>query len=245
MPVLFNAPTVYVLYTPKWLSSSLGASSRLLGYLVGGRKLRHYTDSSNWMAAAGCITFVLISLSRILALYFGYHAPLDVYGELNQIAHNPKMHTFSPGQHVNVCVGKEWYRFPSHFFLPNKWHLKFIKSDFHGQLPKPYESGANATCIIPSHMNDLNREETSRYISLSQCQYLVDVDLLSDSPHEPCYSENKRDWKVVTSAKFLDSSRSHRFFRAFYIPFLTSKHCTYVNYNLLKSTGSLRTGEKP
>ena len=46
-----------------------------------------------------------------------------------------------------------------------RWHLQFIKSDFHGQLPKPYESGADATSIIPSHMNDMNREEVSRYVS--------------------------------------------------------------------------------
>ncbi|KAK2187338.1 hypothetical protein NP493_169g04003 [Ridgeia piscesae] len=217
---------------------------KLLSYLIGGHKYRHYTESSNWLGVVACIGFVVISISRILALYFGYHAPLDVYGEMNQIVHNPKLHTLTPGQHVNVCVGKEWYRFPSHFFLPDKWHLKFIKSEFRGQLPKPYDSGENSTSIIPSHMNDMNREETSRYTHLSQCQYLVDVDLPSNSPYEPRYSENKRDWTVVTSAKFLDSSRSHRFFRAFYLPFLTSKHCTYVDYNLLRSTRPHRAGEK-
>ena len=50
-------------------------------------------------------------------------------------------------------------------FLSFRWHLKFIKSEFRGQLPKPYDSGENSTSIIPSHMNDMNREETSRYVS--------------------------------------------------------------------------------
>ena len=55
-----------------------------------------------------------------VCLNSGYHAPLDVYGELNQIVRDPKIHTFAAGQQINVCVGKEWYRFPGHFFLPNK-----------------------------------------------------------------------------------------------------------------------------
>jgi alpha-1,2-mannosyltransferase len=42
-------------------------------------------------------------------------------------------------QSVNVCVGKEWHRYPSSFFLPdNNWNLKFIKSEFSGQLPAPF-----------------------------------------------------------------------------------------------------------
>ena len=48
----------------------------------------------------------------------------------------------------------------------NRWHLHFIKSAFAGQLPKPYDSGPDATRKIPSHMNDMNREEPSRYVSI-------------------------------------------------------------------------------
>jgi alpha-1,2-mannosyltransferase len=62
---------------------------------------------------------------------------------------------------VNVCVGKEWYRFPAHFLLPTvrlpssssssspspspssgqrqmDWTLRFLESDFGGLLPKTY-----------------------------------------------------------------------------------------------------------
>lgn len=48
----------------------------------------------------------------------GYHAPLDLYLELNKISSDPHIHNMSPDKPVNVCVGKEWYRFPSNFFLP-------------------------------------------------------------------------------------------------------------------------------
>ena len=42
------------------------------------------------------------------------------------------------GQHTTqVCVGKEWHRFPSSFFFPDKsFRLAFLKSEFRGQLPK-------------------------------------------------------------------------------------------------------------
>ena len=56
--------------------------------------------------------------------FTAYHAPLDIYVELNKIAADPKIHTLSTDKQVNVCVGKEWYRFPSSFFLPGpKWVL--------------------------------------------------------------------------------------------------------------------------
>jgi alpha-1,2-mannosyltransferase len=67
---------------------------------------------------------------------------------------------------VNVCVGKEWHRFPSSFYLPSpKWKLRFIRSEFKGQLPKPYGQFPNATTVVPGDMNDMNREEPSRYVS--------------------------------------------------------------------------------
>ena len=51
-------------------------------------------------------------------------------------------------------------------FFTHRWHLKFIQSEFKGQLPKPYEKGPNATQIIPSHMNDINKEEPTRYVRI-------------------------------------------------------------------------------
>lgn len=79
---------------------------------------------------------------------------------------------------VHICVGKEWYRYPSSFFLPsdikNKQNkvltaqLDFIKSEFAGLLPKPYMVGSlpEVTRVIPTEMNDLNREEITRLVVL-------------------------------------------------------------------------------
>ncbi|XP_033760507.1 alpha-1,2-mannosyltransferase ALG9-like [Pecten maximus] len=210
-------------------------------YLFTSQTSRHYTEHTNWISQVSALIFSLVSISRIFAVYQGYHAPLDLYVGLNKIAADPKIHTLSTDKPVNICVGKEWYRFPSSFFLPGEnWKLKFIESDFKGQLPQPFQTGPDATSVIPSHMNDMNREEKSRYVDISKCHYLIDLDLDQESPLEPRYSQKKDEWKILLSVEFLDASRSHRFFRAFYIPFISNKYCSYVNYNILKTTRTKR-----
>ena len=71
------------------------------------------------------------------------------------------------GAEQRLCVGKEWYRFPSHFFLPSNVRVAFLKSDFAGLLPKYYEGPPTVgTRVHPSGMNDLNLEDPSRYVGL-------------------------------------------------------------------------------
>ncbi|KAK6962505.1 alpha-1 2-mannosyltransferase ALG9-like isoform X1 [Biomphalaria glabrata] len=217
----------------------LDSLQRLLDLLQQGqKKATHYTEHTNWVTAGFSLIFAALCFSRIIAVYQGYHAPLDIYVELHRVAADPKIHTLAPDKPVNVCVGKEWYRFPSSFFLPNRnWHLQFLKSEFQGLLPKPYESGSDATRLIPSHMNDMNREEPSRYVDVKRCHYLIDRDTEDWTALEPRYSASK-DWTVVKQVPFLDASRSHRVFRAFFIPFLSTDHCTFTSYSLLKTTRS-------
>lgn len=56
----------------------------------------------------------------IYSAFAGYHAPLDLYPEFHRIAKDPTLHSVPDGRPVSVCVGKEWYRFPSSFLLPHK-----------------------------------------------------------------------------------------------------------------------------
>ncbi|CAI9737087.1 alpha-1,2-mannosyltransferase ALG9-like [Octopus vulgaris] len=194
------------------------------------------SDSYHFLSVICAAIFTVLSVSRTLQLYQGYHAPMDIYLELNQIASKPEIHTMSTDKQVNVCMGKEWYRFPSSFFLPhNNWHLRFIKSEFKGQLPKPYYQGPDSTSTIPSHMNNMNMEEPTRYINVSKCHYLIDLDVPTETKLEPRYSKKTQEWKILVSSKFLYPQQSHRIFRAFYIPFISSDYCTYHNYNLLKA----------
>lgn len=92
--------------------------------------------------------FSVISISRIIALASRYRAPYRVYGALwqdrpaDQIMNLDYLQENYPYnasvRELNVCVGKEWFRFPSSYFLPRDVRLQFIKSDFDGMLPKPF-----------------------------------------------------------------------------------------------------------
>ena len=105
--------------------------------------------------------------------------------------------------------------------------LRFIRSEFRGQLPKPYSGERNATWTVPEAMNDMNREEPSRYVSLrccmvcvcaysccivqfdiEDCHFLVDLETERHSELEPCYACDKDRWHLVASYPFLDASRS-------------------------------------
>lgn len=103
---------------------------------------------------------------RTIGVMTAYSAPLSVYKPLN------KEGATKPGDHV--CLGKEWYRFPSSYFLPDQVRAKFIKSEFSGLLPGEF-SEANVgfgffpgTWLMPSGMNDENKEDPGKYVSLAQ-----------------------------------------------------------------------------
>ncbi|XP_049331437.1 alpha-1,2-mannosyltransferase ALG9 [Astyanax mexicanus] len=213
---------------------ALSSLQKCYHFMFQRYRLEHYTISSNWLALGSVLLFTVLSLSRSVALFRGYHAPLDLYPEFHRIAKDPSIHTVPEGRPVSVCVGKEWYRFPSSFLLPNHWQLQFIQSEFRGQLPKPYASGPDATQLLPTDMNDQNLEEPSRYVDLKHCHYLVDLDTEIEAPREPRYAANKDEWSIIAEKPFLDASKSSRFFRAFFVPFLSEHHTTYSRYVILK-----------
>ncbi|XP_016151373.1 alpha-1,2-mannosyltransferase ALG9 [Sinocyclocheilus grahami] len=227
---------LYNVFTPHGpdLYGTLQIIFKCYHFIFQRYRLEHYTISSNWLALGSVLLFGALSLSRSVALFRGYHAPLDLYPEFHRIAKDPAIHTVPEGRLVNVCAGKEWYRFPSSFLLPNNWHLQFIQSEFRGQLPKPYSMGPDATWMIPSDMNDQNLEELSRYVELKQCHYLVDLATETEAPREPRYATNKEEWSVIAEKPFLDTTRSSRLLRAFFIPFLSEQYTTYSRYVILK-----------
>ncbi|XP_053342023.1 alpha-1,2-mannosyltransferase ALG9 isoform X1 [Clarias gariepinus] len=213
---------------------ALSSLQKCYHFMFQRYRLEHYTISSNWLALASVLLFGVLSLSRSVALFRGYHAPLDLYPEFHRIAKDPAVHTVPEGRPVSVCVGKEWHRFPSSFLLPNNWQLQFIQSEFRGQLPKPFASSPDATRLIPTDMNDQNLEEPSRYVDVKHCHYLVDLATDNETPREPRYAANKDEWTVVAEKPFLDASKSSRFYRAFFVPFLFEQYTSYSRYVILK-----------
>ena len=109
---------------------------------------------------------VLVSVNagllRILGTVSAYRAPLQIYRALETSGMIDLGDT--------VCLGKEWYRFPSSYFLPNGAHAKFIKSEFNGLLPGQFsEAGTGfglfpGTWLIPPGMNDKNMEDPGKYV---------------------------------------------------------------------------------
>lgn len=105
----------------------------------------------------GCLCFLLI--------FPGYRAPFDIYFQLHR---DPGVqHAVQSGRNYTICYGKEWHRFPASFFVPSLgWDVRFVESDFKGQLPDRYSPhDSEGTRRKPEHMNDLNLEEPSRYVS--------------------------------------------------------------------------------
>jgi alpha-1,2-mannosyltransferase len=154
-----------------------------------------------------------VGMLRIVGTFTAYSAPLNVYQFSNVTAAD------------TVCLGKEWYRFPSSFFLPNEVHAKFIKSEFSGLLPGEF-SEANVgfgvfpgTWLVPSGMNDENLEDIGKYTDINRCTYLIDSDLPSASPTElePNYVSSDH-WQTLKCASFLDASHTHLLGRLLFIP---------------------------
>ena len=145
--------------------------------------------------------FVVISLSRSIALVKYYSAPMYLFASV-------------PGQ---LCVGKEWYRFPSSFAVEQT--PLFIKSHFKGQLPQPYSQ----SYIVQPNFNNMNMEENSRYTPIESCHYIVDLKL----------TENYPGYGVLTEEDFLDANNSPVLTRAFYIPYYSDLKNTYIKYQVL------------
>ncbi|KAF2402628.1 hypothetical protein EJ06DRAFT_547880 [Trichodelitschia bisporula] len=173
---------------------------------------------------AVAVLFVLaavdISFLRTVGVITAYSAPLKVYAPL----HLPNMS--HPGD--TVCLGKEWYRFSSSYFLPNGTRAKFIKSNFDGLLPGEFSEATGlgrfpGAWLEPAGMNDENKEDMGKYTHISQCKYLVDsyMPVSSASALEPHFVLDRDNWETLACAPFLDTSRTGTLGRTLWIPDLS------------------------
>ncbi|KAJ5618845.1 GPI mannosyltransferase [Penicillium lagena] len=170
----------------------------------------------------GVISVLLVALNagmlRTLGMVTAYRAPLKVFEPLQQ----PDMaHT---GE--NVCFGKEWYRFPSSYFLPHDKRAKFIRSEFRGLLPGEFPEASDylgrleGASQIPSGMNDLNQEDPSKYVDISQCSFLVDSYFpgRETTELEPAYVLDEANWATLKCESFLDTAQTGLLGRLMWIP---------------------------
>ncbi|KAI4109582.1 MAG: hypothetical protein LQ339_001695 [Xanthoria mediterranea] len=171
-----------------------------------------------------------ISVARTIGIVTAYRAPLQIYAPLQE---NRFVHT-----EANVCLGKDWYRFPSSYFLPNGMRAKFIKSAFDGLLPGQFTEAKTGfgffpgTWLIPPGMNDQNLEDPGKHVDIDHCSFLVDSYFpnVIPSPLEPNYVEDNDTWEEMRCSAFLDASQTNFVGRILWIPDLEPGKWTVVDF---------------
>ncbi|KAL8835601.1 MAG: hypothetical protein Q9176_006815 [Flavoplaca citrina] len=173
--------------------TNIGSSdpARLMGKIPA--KLKLYVVSLFVLLALD------ISVARTIGIVTAYRAPLQIYGPL----HEDRL----INNEANVCLGKDWYRFPSSYFLPKSMRAKFIKSAFDGLLPGQFTEAKTGfgffpgTWLIPAGMNDQNLEDPGKHIDINHCSFLIDSYFpnLPSSDLEPNYIEDTETKNTLDS----------------------------------------------
>lgn len=195
-----------------------------------------------FLAVSGFMLLVFdISVFRTLGTFTGYAAPLSVYKPLHDTARAGD----------TVCLGKEWYRYPSSFHLPEGVKAKFVKSEFSGLLPGEFSEAKQGfgffagTWLVPPGMNDENKEDVGKYTDIRHCTFLIDSSSPSMEPTslEPDYVHSE-EWEKVQCNSFLDAASTHIIGRLGWIPDMAFIPNTYRRvfgeYCLLKRKSARR-----
>ena len=118
-----------------------------------------------FVTVTAVLVAVMAGVLRTMANVSAYGAPLEIYKRLQapELANSEGI----------VCLGKEWYRFPSSYFLPRKMRSRFVKSAFEGLLPGQFSEATTAfgiypTWLVPPGMNDQNIEDPGKHVSTPQ-----------------------------------------------------------------------------
>ncbi|KAK8010905.1 family 22 glycosyltransferase [Apiospora arundinis] len=166
-----------------------------------------------------------LGVARILGLYTAYSAPLKLYSPLSA---GVSGQDGVGGRGDFVCFGKEWYRFPSSYFLPRDMHAKFIRSEFRGLLPGEFSEARTGfgffggTWLPTNGMNDRNEEDMGKYADIRQCSFMVDTQYPERGgplpPNEPDYVADEQNWDVVKCVPFLDAENTHWLARVLWVP---------------------------
>lgn len=165
------------------------------------------------------ILAMAISAFRTIGTITAYGAPLSIYSPLHRSG------VAKPGD--AVCLGKEWYRFPSHYLLPEGVRAKFIKSEFKGLLPGEFSEARQGgfglfpgAWLVPPGMNDENREDPSKYTDVKFCNFIVDSHLPSTgvTDLEPNFIDDDQNWERVKCLPYLDAASTGAVGRLGWIP---------------------------
>lgn len=181
------------------------------------------------MSSCFFLPVALISISRSMALHTHYTAPLMLYSSLYDYVRETTQRPSADSKPKQVCLAGEWYRFPSSYMLPHGVSLAYLTSSFKGQLPQPFLPALGSAAephLLLQPFNDVNHEETSRYIpEIASCDFVIELLLESTDNREEADAimhmkadGRQENWKVVASYPFLDAERTGTLGRILYVP---------------------------
>lgn len=224
---VYSCRFIFPVYPLVSLSGALAVSTLLQNIDLALRRCGKGALGATRLMVTYGVTFVFIvlSLSRIFALYVNYHAPMEISYSVET---SPVV--------KNICLGKEWHRFPGSFFVPNHYRIRFVPTHFNGLLPAYFEENERGSTVVHGYFNSMNQRNDYMLFELSNCDYMIDFDngkSFSRNESEPNYSKDSANWTIIHSVPFLNALSSHSFFRAFHVPFVGHKYVKFGNYNLL------------
>ncbi|KAJ9671458.1 hypothetical protein PVL29_025256 [Vitis rotundifolia] len=192
-----------------------------------------YYPNDNYLMVmiAKCLRPVVLGLilcashARTFSIINGYSAPLEIYKHFE--------HHEDVGSGSVVCVGSEWHRFPSSFFIPDYvGEVQWIDDGFRGLLPLPFNSTLGGTSAAPSYFNNKNKAADEQYLhNLEACTFLVELEL--QRPY-PSRGSDLSTWEAVAVLPYLDRELSPATYRSFFIPYLWQRKNVFGKYKLLR-----------
>lgn len=165
------------------------------------------------------------SHARTFSLINGYGAPMEAYKILE---HYDDVETGS-----TLCVGSEWHRFPSSFFVPEYIsEVRWIDDGFRGLLPLPFNSTLGGTAAAPPYFNNKNKASDEQFIrDIEACTFLVELQL--NRPY-PTRGSDLSTWEPIAALPYLDREFSPSMYRSFFIPYLWQEKNVFGMYKLFK-----------
>ena len=163
---------------------------------------------------------------------------------------------------LTVCMGQEWHRFPSSFFLPERTsaggegalalrYIRFEPSGRHPCLPQPFNASAGGGSVPNPLFNSDNEGMEGMFVDPSACDFVVDFEGVegqgSSNALQPWFSRSSSSssssssagcvggWERVYSQRYLDRSVNPAWqARSLYVPWVTPSKQTWGSYVLLK-----------
>ncbi|WWD06916.1 hypothetical protein V865_005013 [Kwoniella europaea PYCC6329] len=148
---------------------------------------------------------------------------------------------------ITLCYGTEWYRYPSSYLIPEGVRVRWIKTDFDGMMPRPWEPSNTTGTVWPrsetrvikeGKFNGENKasEVPGTYVDPSECTYLVSLTLPSTTHTqlEQNWAE-KPEWEEEYCKGFLDAAGTKWWARLVWLPGgLLEKGRLWGDYCLLR-----------